>query len=136
MPINLSVDSPASTRSDSALNVMTLSLEYSPKVSGGVGTHVMELSRGLSRAGQQATGVAFTPGRSTTLSDTNLQVHMISPSASELERRSVVKSILAFNRDLVNYGRALIAGAERRPDLINYHNWTTWPAAYELGRIC
>lgn len=135
MSINLSINSPAATGGDRALNVMILSLEYSPKVSGGVGTHVMELSRGLSQAGHQATVVAYTPGRATSLSDANLRVHMISASASGLERRSMVQTILAFNRDLVNFGRNLIAETGQRPDLINYHNWTTWPAAYELGRI-
>jgi glycosyltransferase involved in cell wall biosynthesis len=133
MPLSLSVKTVVSTPVDYALNVMILSLEYSPKVSGGVGTHVMELSRGLGRAGHQVTVVAFTPGRATTLSNSNVQVHMISPSTSDLERRSVVQSILAFNRDLVSYGRDLIENHGRRPDVINYHNWTTWPAAYELG---
>jgi starch synthase len=135
MPLSLSVKTVVSTPTDSPLSVMILSLEYSPKVSGGVGTHVMELSRGLGQAGHQVTVVAFTPGRATTLSNSNVQVHMISPSASDLERRSVVQSILAFNRDLVSYGRDLIENHGRRPDVINYHNWTTWPAAYELGEI-
>jgi alpha-maltose-1-phosphate synthase len=135
MPINLPANASASATADSPLKVMILSLEYSPKLSGGVGTHVMELSRGLGRAGHQVTVIAFTPGQATTLSESNVQVHMISQSASDLERRSMVQSILDFNRDLVSHGRALIADLGRRPDLINYHNWTTSPAAHELGRM-
>jgi phthiocerol/phenolphthiocerol synthesis type-I polyketide synthase E len=123
------------TPNDSALKVMILSLEYSPKLSGGVGTHVMEMSRGLGRAGHQATVITFTMGQAKTLSESNVQVHMIPQSASEGEGRSMVQSILAFNRDVVSYGRSLIADLGRRPDLINYHNWMTWPAAQELGRM-
>jgi glycosyltransferase involved in cell wall biosynthesis len=114
---------------------MILSLEYSPKLSGGVGTHVMELSRGLGRAGHQVTVIAFTPGQATTLSESNVQVHMIPQRASDVERRSMVQSILDFNQDVVSHGRSLIADLGRRPDLINYHNWTTCPAARELGRM-
>lgn len=135
MSINISVKTAATTPVNSALKVMILSLEYSPKLSGGVGTHVMEMSRGLGRAGHQATVIAFTPGQAKTLSESNVQVHMIPQSASDTDSRSMVQSILAFNRDVVNYGRSLIADLGRRPDLINYHNWTTWPAACELGRL-
>jgi alpha-maltose-1-phosphate synthase len=135
MTINVPVKSIATTRTDSALKVMILSLEYSPKLSGGVGTHVMEMSRGLGRAGHQATVITFTPGQAKTLSESNVQVHMIPQNASDREGRSMVQSILAFNRDVVNYGRSLIADLGRRPDIINYHNWMTWPAAYELGRM-
>jgi glycosyltransferase involved in cell wall biosynthesis len=135
--INLSAQtaSVASIPFDQPLKVMILSLEYSPKLSGGVGTHVMEMSRGLGRAGHQVTVIAFTPGQATTLSESNVQVHMISQSTSDMERRSMVQSILDFNRDVVSYGRSLIADLGRRPDLINYHNWTTWPAACELGQM-
>jgi glycosyltransferase involved in cell wall biosynthesis len=135
MSVNASAKAAASTPADSTLKVMILSLEYSPKLSGGVGTHVMELSRGLGRAGHQVTVIAFTPDQATTLSESNVQVHMIPQSSSDLERRSMVQSILDFNRDLVSYGRALISDLGRRPDLINYHNWTTSPAAHELGRM-
>jgi glycosyltransferase involved in cell wall biosynthesis len=138
MSVNLSVQTAASVASvpfNHPLKVMILSLEYSPKLSGGVGTHVMEMSRGLGRAGHQVTVIAFTPGQATTLSDSNVQVHMISPSANDLTGRSMVQSILDFNRDVVAYGRSLIADLGRQPDLINYHNWTTWPAACELGRM-
>lgn len=137
MSTNVSVKNSASAFApeDSALKVMILSLEYSPKLSGGVGTHVMELSRGLGRVGHQVTVIAYTPGQATTRSDSNVQVHMITPSASEREQRSMVQGLLAFNRDLVSYGRSLIADLGRRPDIINYHNWMTWPAAYELGRM-
>jgi len=135
MPINSSTNTAHSTPEGAPLKVMILSLEYSPKLSGGVGTHVMELSRGLGRAGHQVTVIAFTPGQATTLSESNVQVHMIPQRASDLERRSMVQSILDFNQDVVSHGRSLIADLGRRPDLINYHNWTTWPAARELGRM-
>jgi glycosyltransferase involved in cell wall biosynthesis len=95
----------------------------------------MELSRGLARASHHATVVAFTPGKPTKLAESNREVHMISPAASDLDRRSIVQSILAFNRDLVSHGRRLISDTGVKPDLINYHNWTTWPAAQELSRL-
>jgi glycosyltransferase involved in cell wall biosynthesis len=135
MPVNMFLRAAAPTQVGSALKVMILSLEYSPKLSGGVGTHVMELSRGLGRAGHQVTVISFTPGQATTLSESNVQVHMISPGSSGPERRSMVQSILDFNRDVVSYGRSLIDDLGRRPDIINYHNWTMWPAAYELGQM-
>ncbi|HEX8139751.1 MAG TPA: glycosyltransferase family 4 protein [Pyrinomonadaceae bacterium] len=138
MSVNFIEQTAASVPVEQALKVMILSLEYSPKLSGGVGTHVMEMSRGLGRAGHQVTVLTFTPGQAKTLSESNVQVHMISQSGAETEGtegRSMVQSILDFNRDVVSYGRSLIADLGRRPDLINYHNWMTWPAARELGQM-
>jgi glycosyltransferase involved in cell wall biosynthesis len=136
--MNLSMKIRSSDLANPPLKVMILSLEYSPKLSGGVGTHVLEMSRGLGRLGHQVTVLAFTPGQASTLREPNVTVRMVPRSDinyTDKAQLSMVQGILAFNRDLVDLGRTLIADLGQRPDIINYHNWTTFPAAYQLGQI-
>lgn len=116
------------------VHAMVLSLEYTPKLSGGMGTQVFELSRGLARAGHRVTVLAYAPGEPRVLERPNETVHLLSPDAAGGSGRpSIVGGILAFNRALVERGAALIAEAPRRPDVLHFHNWATYPAARELG---
>jgi glycosyltransferase involved in cell wall biosynthesis/predicted nucleotidyltransferase len=120
----------------SPLHAMVLSLEYTPKLSGGMGTQVFELSRGLAGAGHEVTVLAYAPGEPRVLERPHETVHLISPDAgaSGRARPSIVEGILDFNRALVERATALIAEAPHRPDVLHYHNWATYPAAKELGK--
>jgi alpha-maltose-1-phosphate synthase len=125
-------------RATNPLKVMILSMEYSAEVSGGVGTHVVELAEGLIKAECQVGVLAYTPGRPKTLHRSNMTVHLISPSTasfSHAEKQSMAGSILAFNSDLVKKGREVVGRDEWAPDIIQCYNWLTFPAAQELGRV-
>lgn len=112
-------------------------MEYTPEVSGGVGTYVLELSRGLINAQCQVCVLSFNPGRAKTLQEQNLTVHLISASAASFssERKpSITGSILAFSYDLVKKGREVIGGDGWLPDIIQCYSWLTFQAAQELGK--
>lgn len=117
------------------LKVMILALEYTPEESGGVGTHAFELARGLSCAGCRVTVLAYTSGEPTTIRAPNLTVYLIAPSTANAAQLSIVQGILAFNADLVARASAVIAGDDQRPDIIQYYNWITFPAASQLRQL-
>lgn len=120
-----------------SMRVLIFSLEYGPKISGGVGTHVAELAAGLVRAGCETTVVAYTPGESTMLQEDGVNVHMVSAGRSSWSngaQSSVVEAILSINADLTAFGLRLIAEQKQRPDLIHYHNWISFPAARHCAK--
>jgi starch synthase len=116
---------------------MILSTEYTPEVSGGVGTYVLELSKGLANAGCQVCVLAFNPGKPKTLQKPNLTVYLLTPSTgsfSQAEKHSMAGSILAFTGDLTRQGRAVIEKDGWVPDIIQCYSWLTFQAAQELGQ--
>ncbi len=118
------------------LHVMALSLEYTPKLSGGMGTQVYELSRGLAGAGHRVSVLAYTSGEPQELRRPNETVHLISPSVgagSTRARPSMAEGILEFNEALIARAAPLIDEARQRPDVLHFHNWATYPAAKALG---
>lgn len=120
----------------SPIKVMIISLEYTPALSGGVGTHVLELAAGLGRHGHEVTVLAYSSGRTTMLNRSNVTVHRISPGADSLAKAaklSMVQGILSFNEDLASYGQSLIQ--ESRPDIIHFYNWITFAAAHKLQQL-
>lgn len=119
------------------MKVLILTLEYTPKLSGGAGTHVFDLAAGLGRAGHHALVLAYTAGRTSVLHENKVTVHLVSPSdrnRAGAARRSMVEGLVAFNDDLIAYGNDLISGEVEKPDIIHYHNWYTYPAARHLAR--
>jgi glycosyltransferase involved in cell wall biosynthesis len=119
-----------------ALNVLILSMEYSPAISGGVGTHVQELSTGLSRCGDRVAVLACTAGKAEKLVESNRIVYLVSPSqpaARTTAAPSMTRDILGFNQDLVSYARRTVLPEWGTPDLIQCYNWLTFPAACDLG---
>jgi alpha-maltose-1-phosphate synthase len=123
---------------DSPLRVLLLTLEYTPKISGGVGTHVQELAVGLAHAGCQVTVLAYTAGAGTILREPNIDIHFVSPNATlrpDGRHRSMVQDLLSFNDDLFAYGRRLLADQEQQPHIIHYHNWYTFSAARQLSKV-
>ncbi|MEM9489024.1 MAG: glycosyltransferase family 4 protein, partial [Myxococcota bacterium] len=116
------------------LDVLLLSMEWTPKVSGGVGTHVFELGTGLAARGHRTTVLAYTPSEPQHITGANLSAHLFPPSQhsfASAAQTSLVAGILAFNRDLIARADAIVA--ERRPAIIHFHQWHTQPAARELG---
>lgn len=119
------------------LKVLILSMEYSPEISGGVGTHVQELSAGLSSNGDRVAVVACTVGKQEKITQKNRIVYLIppaQPASSSMAASSMTKGILAFNKDLVSYARETVFAEWDTPDVIQCYNWLTFPAAYELGQ--
>ena len=99
-----------------SIKVMLLSLEFSPELSGGVGTHALELANGLGQMGHQVTVLAYASGKSMVVDNPNIKLHLIPPSNSSLRKatkQSMVQGILSFNDDLAAYGRSLIERAKR-----------------------
>ena len=108
------------------LRVLLVAMEYTPKVSGGVGTYVFELANGLARAGCAVTVLAYTPGEAAVLHQPNLEVHLIAPrkeTFNSASGASLVQGILTFNDDLVRYAKEHLASW--RPDIVHFHQWHT-----------
>jgi len=120
-----------------SLKVMILSMEYTSEVSGGVGTHILELAKGLSAAECEVCVLACTPGKSKTLQERNLTVHLMSPSEASFlnaAKHSWAGSILAFTPDLVRKGQEVIGEDGWAPNIIQCYSWLTFPAAQQLGQ--
>jgi alpha-maltose-1-phosphate synthase len=119
------------------LKILILSMEYSPEISGGVGTHVQELSAGLSRYGDRVAVLACTAGKPEKIVESNRMVYLFPPTqpgSSSMAASTMTQGILAFNKDLVTYARKTVFAEWETPDVIQCYNWLTFPAACELGR--
>jgi len=119
------------------LHILSLSLEYTPTISGGVGTHAQELAAGLSKS-DRVTVVACTLGKPERLSEENLTVYLLPPTDKNenfLARTSIAAGILQYNRQLVRFARNVLLRSNQKPDLIQCYNWITFPAARELARL-
>jgi starch synthase len=118
-----------------SLKIMILTVEHTPETGGGMGTHVLELARGLGQAGCQASVLAYTPGASTTWREGNVTIQLIAPSKATLSggaQSSIAGGILAFNNDLLAQAETLILEHQQRPDIIHFHEWFTFSAARQL----
>jgi glycosyltransferase involved in cell wall biosynthesis len=115
------------------LKVLILSMEYSPGVSGGVGTHVQELAAGLTFAGDRVTLLAGTVGSAERFVEGKKTVHLVPPENPQQAGRSLVQGILDYNRTLAAYARKVIFQEEAEFDLVHCHNWITYPAAAEIA---
>ncbi len=121
------------SKTKNQLKILIISLEYSPEASGGVGTHVEELSTCLALAGDSVMVVAGTTGQPARFSSRNKTVHLVPPAEGRHSGKSVTEGILDYNRTLAAYVREkVICG--HSPDLIHCHNWITYPAAEEIAR--
>lgn len=112
-----------------------LSLEYSPEISGGVGTHVQELTTGLARSGVFVTVLSGTIGKHEVREEENKSVHLVPPDIGGGARRSIVQGIMQYNQTLTRYARQTVLAAGAVPDLIHCHNWISYPAAAEIARL-
>src|SRR5882672_3291247 len=122
------------TNANSHLRVLIVAMEYTPDVSGGVGTYVYELAHGLVRAGCTATVIAYSPGEASVLRQPNLEVHLIPPrreTFASASGASLVQGILRFNEDLIAYAERHIAAW--RPDIVHFHQWHTRIAGRRLA---
>lgn len=122
------------TNANSHLRVLIVAMEYTPDVSGGVGTYVYELAHGLVRAGYTATVIAYSPGEASVLRQPNLEVHLIPPrreTFASASATSLVQGILRFNEDLIAYAERHIAAW--RPDIVHFHQWHTRIAGCRLA---
>src|SRR5882762_6375983 len=114
------------TRPTSLSRVLIVAMEYTPNVSGGVGTYVFELARGLARPGCAVTVLAYSPGDAQILRDDQLEVHLVPPrreTFASASGASLVRGILTFNEDLIRYAEQHLAAW--RPDIVHFHQWHT-----------
>ncbi|MGC2698040.1 MAG: glycosyltransferase family 4 protein [Candidatus Angelobacter sp.] len=129
-----STSSAMNSRSNSSLRILLLSPEYTPELSGGVGTCMQELADALCQAGCEVLIVACTYRRSGIFREMNKTVHLLEPvnkNGANKQQQSIVEGILAFNQTLISYTRKLIA--EQRPDAIHCQNWVTFIAGLQLS---
>jgi len=115
------------------LRVLLLSPEYTPELSGGVGTSMQELTDALCLAGCEVEVVACTYRHADSFREANKIVHFLEPvnqNGNGRSKPSVTENILGFNDSMTSYAHKLIA--ERRPDVIHCQNWVTFPAGHRL----
>lgn len=115
--------------------VLLVAMEWTPNVSGGVGTYVYELAHGLVRHGCEVTVLAYTPGQAKVLREPNLEVHLIPPSPASLaqaSRLSLVSGIQIYGRDdMLAYAEPIVLA--RRPQIVHFHQWHTRAQAMALA---
>jgi glycosyltransferase involved in cell wall biosynthesis len=129
----------ASSRSpqdDQPMNVLLFSSEYGTQMKGGLGTHVMELARGLSRADVHVTVLVYTMEAARIIADGAVTAHFVPVSATHFNSRhaSMSDEVVAVNDALMAYARTLFAQDEHLPDLIHCHDWYFFPAARTLAQ--
>lgn len=117
-----------------SLKVLMLSLEYSPEISGGVGTHAQELSSGLAQVGDSVTVLACTMGPAERIVEGRKTIHLLPPNSKGEGGKSMAQGILDYNQKLSSYAKARIISDSGIPDIIQCYNWITYPAARELSR--
>jgi starch synthase len=121
----------------SSLNILIITSEYPPELVGGLGTHVYELANGLGHFGCQVTVLAPSQFAKTMVVRPNVTVHFFNrsgdthgaPSSAGMQRFS------ELNKTCVLYARQLIKKNGLRPDIIHCHDWLSFRAARELGRL-
>jgi glycosyltransferase involved in cell wall biosynthesis len=104
---------------------------------GGLGTHVFELTNGLSRVDCDVT--VFAPSNSGTRihREPNITIHMVAGIAGA-PNQSGPSWRLKFNRlnsICVSYASNLIKNSNFRPDIIHCHEWHGFPAAKQLRQM-
>lgn len=117
------------------MKLLLLSMEYSPGLSGGVGTHVQELSTGLAATGDSVTVLSGTVGKHERIREENKFVHLVPPGNGRPGSASIAQGILGYNRTLVEYAKEVLLTRDNLPDLVHCHNWITFPAAREIASI-
>lgn len=118
----------------SLLRVLIVAMEYTPNVSGGVGTYVFELARGLARSECDVTVLAYSPGEAAVLRQPNLEVHLIPPrreTFANVSGASLVRGIVTFNDDLIQYAEQHLAAWN--PDIVHFHQWHARAAACRIA---
>jgi glycosyltransferase involved in cell wall biosynthesis len=119
---------------DRTPRVLLVAMEYTPNVSGGVGTYVFELARGLASSGCSVIVLAYSPGEASVLRQPNLEVHLVPPRAETLANASgssLVRGIVGFNDDLIWYAEQHLAAWN--PDIVHFHQWHTRKAACHIA---
>lgn len=119
---------------DSMLRVLIVAMEYTPNISGGVGTYVYELAQGLARSGCAVTVLAYSPAEASVLRQPNLEVHLVPPrreTFANASGASLVRGIVSFNDDLIWYADQHITAWN--PDIVHFHQWHTRAAACRIA---
>lgn len=100
-----------------------------------MGTHVQELSAGLTAGGDIITVLSGTVEQQKHFVDGMRTVHLVPPDQDQRPGRSMVQGILDYNHTLASYAEKMILGHESIPDIIHCHNWITYPAAVKIASV-
>lgn len=124
--------------SESLQRILIVAMEWTPNVSGGVGTYVYELAHGLARHGCDVTVLAYTPGQAKVIREPRLAVHLVPPSPESLaqsSRLSLVGGLKSYGRDLLAYAESVLgADRQRSPQIVHFHQWHTRAPAMAIAQ--
>jgi glycosyltransferase involved in cell wall biosynthesis len=108
-----------------------LSSEYPPELQGGLGTHVFELVKGLSRLGHEVFVFAYTRRQAAIERDGNVTVCFI-PLPEGSGQEFGYRELLTMNDRLVQEAEAFFARERTAPDVLHCHDWFGFPGARRL----
>lgn len=117
--------------------VMVITSEYPPHIRGGLGTHVFDLTKGLGGNGCPVTVLTHTTDASVKYEEANITVHMVSirDLPPDSLRGSVFQTARICNNHILLRGRTIIANQKQPPQIIHCHDWLSFSAAHQLGRM-
>ncbi|HEV2853798.1 MAG TPA: glycosyltransferase family 4 protein [Thermoanaerobaculia bacterium] len=111
--------------------IAMLTSEYPPELQGGLGTHVYELVKGLSRLGHEIFVLAYTRRRAAVERDGNVTVCLIPLPEGSAEEFGY-RELLTLNDRLVQEAEAFFARERTAPDILHCHDWFGFPGARRL----
>jgi len=119
------------------LNILIFTTEYPPELDGGLGTHVYELADGLGRLGCEVTVLMPSRFVRTLSAGPNVTVHFFNRvvDSTGAQPSSEMQWFVDLNKMCVLHAGELIKSGKLRPDIIHCHDWLTFPAAQQLGKL-
>lgn len=107
------------------LRILTLSWEYPPYKIGGIAEHVYELSKALTRRGQEVHVVSL--GNFPYEENEGVHVHRVAVDASKPD------FIVRMNKAMKKVGASIMENNDSSIDIIHAHDWMVGNAAIELA---
>ena len=107
------------------IRILTLSWEYPPYKIGGIAEHVYELSKALTRKGQEVHVVTL--GAFSYEEDEGVHLHRIAIDTSKPD------FIARMNEEMKKIGASIIESTDTGIDIIHAHDWMVGSAAIELA---
>ena len=109
------------------IRILTLSWEYPPYKIGGIAEHVYELSKALTRKGQEVHVVTLGAFSYPYEEDEGVHLHRIAIDTSKPD------FIARMNEEMKKIGASIIESTDTVIDIIHAHDWMVGSAAIELA---
>ena len=109
------------------IRILTLSWEYPPYKIGGIAEHVYELSKALTRKGQEVHVVTLGAFSYPYEEDEGVHLHRIAIDTSKPD------FIARMNEEMKKIGASIIESTDTAIDIIHAHDWMVGSAAIELA---